>query len=125
MVKKSNSFLYITISLALIIIAIPVTSFIQKQTQQTTETRARASATSALVIEGVVVSTDDLEYTITVNNVAFKDDYGANLGQWIVTPPSGFSLSQARAGSNVEMKIRAETMLAATKTMTATEIKIK
>lgn len=109
----------------MILLAITVTTILENRSKDSTDVRARASSTQNLEMTGVASSVDTSTGTIQVDHVKFKMDYGIDLGTWTVTPPIGFRITDARPGTTLTMKVKAETFLADNHTFSATEIKVK
>jgi hypothetical protein len=125
MKNKSNSMYLIAGSMVMIILAITITTILENRSKQTTDVRARASSTSNLELTGTTESIDLNTGTLTVSRVQFATGNPTDLGTWTVTPPVGFRITDARLGSSLVMKIKADTFLADTHTFTATEIKVQ
>lgn len=127
MFKSKNALLFG--SVALIVLAITVTTILErtKQTATNEDVRTRASAVGTLTMKGIVSSVDETKGVVIVDNVQFEDQAsaGKNLGTWTVTPPSTFNLASLYSGAKVALIVNPTTFLAATRTLTATEIKIQ
>ncbi len=122
--KKSNSLIYIGASLALIIVAILFTTIINnlKNTSGTSvDIRTRASAPSLVRVTGRVSEVKESDGTVIVDELRFKDST-KNLGTWTVTPPPAFSLLSLFPGANITITVDPPTMMAQSRTLTATEI---
>lgn len=126
MFKSKNALLFG--SVGLIVLAITVTTILErtKQTAGGEDVRARASATGTLTMKGIVSAVDETKGVVIVDNVQFEDQAttGKNLGTWTVTPPKTFSLASLYSGAKIALTVKPTTFLAATHTLTATEIKV-
>lgn len=127
MFKSKNALLFG--SVGLIVLAITVTTILErtKQTATNEDVRTRASATGTLIMKGIVSAVDETKGVVMVDNVQFEDQAasGKNLGTWTVTPPASFNLASLYTGAKVALTVNPTTFLAATRTLTATEIKIQ
>jgi hypothetical protein len=125
--KKSRALVYIGSSLALIIVAIVFSSFLnQREPAETpsSDIRARANAPGLVKVTGLVNEVNEGEGTIVVENLAFEDST-KSLGTWTVTAPISFSLSTAFPGAKLIITVDPPTMMAQSRTLTATEIIIQ
>lgn len=128
MFKSKNALLFG--SVGLIVLAITVSSILERTKQPTTneDVRTRASATGSLQMTGTVATIDDTKGVITVDGIQFHDLDGSkakNLGTWTVTLPPNANLGALYPGAKVLLTVNPTTFLAATHTLTATEIKIQ
>jgi|SRR3989344_4025798 len=126
--QKQGNILFFIGSVLLIIVAIAVSAVVQKNTtseNQTTDVRARAGAVSTLEMNGTLSSVDPGSNVFIIDQMKFSGNDTQSLGTWIVTPPSGFSLSTLSAGKKVHIKVNANTFLATTHTVTATEVRVE
>lgn len=123
--KPGNSFLYIGASVIFIVFAIAATAFFNRSSQGSSgaDLRAKAGATSSLKMTGVVSSVDIGKGVLVVGDLRFaSSEQPQNLGVWTVAPPPGFTLATASPGATVTITIDPQTFLAATHTVTATQI---
>ncbi len=113
-------------SVVFVILAIGFISLLgsTRSSAPATDTRAKAGITATLKLSGIVSSIDDTKGVIIVNNLQFLDAT-SNLGTWTVTPPSGFIIGSVGPGSRVTLTVNPTTFLAASHTLTATQIKIE
>ncbi len=113
-------------SVVFIILAIGFISLLgnTRSSVPATDTRAKAGVTATLKLSGIVSSINDTKGVIIVNNLQFLDAT-SNLGTWTVTPPSGFIIGSVGPGSRVTLTVNPATFLAATHTLTATQIKVE
>ena len=123
--KKSNTLPYILGSMGLIVVAIIISSIVNrsKNPQSSQDIRSRASAPSLVKVTGTVNQIDEVEGTILVDNLQFEDST-KSLGTWTVTPPLNFQLSSVFPDARITITVSPPTMLAETRTLTATEITI-
>ena len=125
--KKTNNLLYFFSSVILIVIAIifvAIINRVQSTKDNSTDVRARASATGVLQLSGVLSAVNESEGVLIVDNLTFKESANS-LGTWTVTPPPGFSFATAVPGSIIRITLEPRSMLAETKTLSATEISFK
>lgn len=126
--RKSNTFLYFVASVGLVIVAIIFTTLVDKvKSPETSEDiRARATNSSALKFTATVSSIDEVEGTLTVDNLQFADKGRSTtiktLGSWKVTPPRNFRLSAVASGSRIMLSVIPTTFQTASHTFTASEI---
>ncbi len=92
--------------------------------QSAADTRAKAGITATLKLMGTVASVDNAKGVLIVSGLQFIDQTGGNLGTWTVTPPVGFSISSVSAGTKISLIVDPSTFLAASHTLTATQIVI-
>lgn len=92
--------------------------------QSQADTRAKAGVVSTLKLTGVVQSVDETKGVIIVNQLQFLDQQGKNLGTWTVTPPQGFNVLSISPGTKVVITVNSTTFMAATHTVTATQITV-
>lgn len=122
--KKSRTLVYVGSSLALIIVAIVFSSFLNRREPAETSSsdiRARANAPGLIKVTGLVNEVNETEGTILVENLAFEDAT-KSLGTWTVTAPISFSVSSAFPGAKLVITVDPPTMMAQSRTLTATEI---
>lgn len=126
MQPKQNNLLFFVGSVGLLVVAIGIIAFLQGRatSQEATDVRARAGATSNLELTGTVSSVDYDNTVFMINNAKFKNGE-QSLGSWTVTPPAGFSLSSLSSGKTVVLSVRPETFDASTHTLSATEVKVQ
>lgn len=126
MQKKSNTMLYIGVSIALIIAAIAATAIVNNSRSGSSEDiRAKAGVTSTLRVAGTVTSVDEGKGTFVMSNFHFTtSENPTNMGTWTVTPPQGFNLGSISSGSKITMTIDPATMLAESSTVTAIQITV-
>ena len=124
MFKSKNALLFG--SFALIILGITVVTILERtnQTSGSEDVRARAGAVGTLKMIAIVSSVDEAKGVVTVDNLQFDSDNSKNLGMWTVTPPATTNLAGLYPGARITMIVEPKTFLAATKTLTAKEIKM-
>ncbi len=121
--KQSNTLPYILGSLGLIVIAIIFSSILNRTSNPRDDTaniQTRAAAPGLIKVTGVVTSVN-ADGTIVVSNLRFTDST-KSLGTWTVTPPAGFRTGSALPGAVLTITVDPPTMLAAKRTLSATEI---
>ncbi len=118
--------------LVAIIAAIGFVSILDKTTSSNgagTDVRARAALGKNLSVNGIVESVDESAGTITVQNVYFSDTSRSgeakDMGTWIVTPPSSFSIGTLTSGTKITMGVESKSFLAIKRTLTASTITIR
>ncbi len=124
MFKSKNALLFG--SVGLIVLAITVTTLLErtKQTAGGQDVRTRASATGTLNMKGIVSSVDEVNGVVIVDNLQFTGESAKSLGTWTVTPPANLNLASLSPGASVTLIVNPSTFLAATRTLTALEIKV-
>lgn len=124
MKKKTNTLLFVAVSIGLIIAAVAATAIVNRAKEGApSDIRAKAGVSATLRVTGTVASVDDVKEIFTLTNFRFaSSENGANLGTWTVTPPPGFSLSSLSPGVGITMTIDPTTMLAESHTVVATQI---
>jgi hypothetical protein len=124
MKKKSNTLLYIAVSVGLIVAAIAATAILNKSKENaSSDIRTKAGVSTTLRMTGTVAAVNESTGTFSLANVRFAtSESNAILGTWTVTPPSGFSLVSLSPGTQLTMTIDPTTMLATSSTVTATQI---
>ena len=109
--KKTKGLPYIVAALVLIIVGIITTAIIGavKNNDSSSDIRAKAGVTNTLKLTGFVGSVDDINGTITVENVQFDEGSRSgpahNYGTWTVTPPRTFSLFSAQSGKKITFTV--------------------
>lgn len=129
--KKVKGLPYLVAALVLIIVGIITTAIISavKNNDSTSDIRAKAGVTNTLKLTGFVSTVDDINGTITVENVQFADESRSgpahNYGTWTVTPPATFSLFSAQPGKKVIFTVQTESFNVAVKKVSAVQMSVK
>ncbi len=124
--KAPASFFLFAASVGFIVVALFTTFLINTNKESPADIRAKAGVLATLKYEGLVVSVDDVNGTVTIDSLTLSDESrsGAkkNLGRWVVTAPPQFNLVSASTGTKVKLTIDPKTFDIARKTLTAKEI---
>ncbi len=129
--KKTKGLPYIVAALVLIIVGIITTAIIGavKNSDSTSDIRAKAGVTNTLKLTGYVGTVDDVNGTITVENVQFDETSrsgpATNYGTWTVTPPQQFSLFTAQPGKKLTFTVQTESFNVAVKKVSAVQMTVK
>lgn len=129
--KKTKGLPYIVAALVLIIVGIITTAIIGavKNNDSSSDIRAKAGVTNTLKLTGFVGSVDDINGTITVENVQFDEGSRSgpahNYGTWTVTPPRTFSLFSAQSGKKITFTVQTESFNVAVKKVVAVQMTVK
>ncbi len=87
--------------------------------------RAKAGVAATLKLSGIVSSVDENKGVILVDRVQFLDTQdNQTLGSWTVTPPVSFRMESLGPGTKVVLTVNPTTFLAASHTLTATNITV-
>lgn len=123
-----NSIIFFAGSVVFVLLGIMVITILgtsaKNEDGTTTDIRAKAAVSSALKFVGLVTEIDEVNNTVTVDNLMFEDaETGSkSLGTWTVTPPANVSVTSLSPGTKVIISVVAETFIASSKTLTATAI---
>lgn len=116
-------------SFGLIVLAIGLVAILENTSSPTTssgDVRARAASIKTLNVNATVASIDVARGTITVGDVYLASDSRSgdpkNLGAWVVTIPSNFTINSVHAADNLIIGVDPTTFLATKHTMTALSI---
>ena len=129
--KKTKGLPYIVVALVLVIVGIVTTAIIGavKNNDSTSDIRAKAGVTNTLKLTGIVGAVDDVNGTITVENVQFDETSrsgpATNYGTWTVTPPQAFSLFSAQSGKKLTFTVQTESFNVAVKKVSAVQMTVK
>lgn len=122
MQRKSNTFLFVGISLILIVAAIAATAVISRTKDGgSSDIRAKAGVATTLRMKAIVATIDEVKGTIVVSGLSFSDSQN-DLGAWTVTPPPGIPLSSLSPGQMISLSVDPSSMDVATHTVRATQL---
>jgi hypothetical protein len=126
-IRNKNMLFYGSVGLIILAIAlVGILNRTRSSQDPDTDVRARASATTALKLNGVIIMIDPEQGTITVDNIYFADTSRSgdakNLGRWTVTPPANIALSEFSPGMNIAIGVDPKTFLATAHTLTALSV---
>lgn len=112
----------------MILLGIALVAIVKKNAPAGTSTdvRARAVTQNTLKMTGTVNTVDEAAGIIQVMNVQFDDTSRAgepqNLGDWTVTPPTGFNYVSVSPGTTVTIGVNASTFNIASHEVTAVSL---
>ncbi len=111
--KKGN--LILVGSVVFVLLAVALVAVLDKSSSSTStsDVRARAGTNIALKLEGVVSAVDEARQTVEVANLQFsaesRSGEAKDLGNWLVTPPSGFNFASISPGTRVMIAVDSST----------------
>ena len=125
--KNRNIFLLGSIGFIVLAIGfISILDRIKTPNDVSTDVRARAAVTNALMINATVESIDQDNGIIQVADAYISDvsrsGEAKNLGNWTVTSPPGFNYSSIKPGMNVTIGVNSKSFLVSKHTLTAISI---
>lgn len=124
--KKSRALTYIITSLALIVFAIIFTDIldnVKNASSDTADIRTRANTPNLVKVEGIISKVNEADQSVVVDNLHFVGGR-QNLGKWTVTVPPRVNLFGVAEGTRVTITVDPPTMIATSRTLTATEISV-
>jgi len=123
--KPDRSMIYIVVSVVLLIGAIAATSIINSRQSSQTDIRAKASATTGVVYQGIVNAVDLGKGVLMVESLKPEKGGMALSGVWTVTVPSTISLGAFSPGTAVNVTVDSKKFNIQTKTIEAKNVVAK
>jgi len=122
--KRNNAFYtYLVVMLGVVIFGVILVNTIGQVKTNSTDARARASATSSLQFTGVVSAVDAANVTLTIEGLTMTSGNRTFPGQWTVTAARPGDLTKLSEGMNVQLSVSSQTLNLGEKTLTALEIR--